>query len=390
MEKQWTTLQTQGKEITLIGTAHVSKVSAQQVKEALEEIQPDSICVELDEDRYQSLMHPGQWEQTDIVQVIKQKKTGFLLANIILSSYQKKIAKKMDISAGAEMMQGIQSAKELNAELVLADRRIQTTFSRIWRKHSFWQKCKLLTSIVFSLFDDEDITEADLEQLKQSDMLESALKEVGDSFPVVADVLIHERDQYLATKIAQAKGPKVVAVLGAAHVPGVSALIESGKLADLNELDSLPPKSIWGKVIGWGIPIAIVALVCATFLNSHSAGWEQIQSWILWNGTLSAIGTLLAGGHPLSILTAFVAAPITSLNPLLAAGWFAGLVEASVRKPKVKDFENLTEDFNSVKGMWKNRVTRILLVVILANVFSSLGTFIGGTDIIKTFLETVF
>ncbi|WP_295769373.1 TraB domain-containing protein, partial [uncultured Holdemania sp.] len=206
MEKQWTTLQTGGKEITLIGTAHVSKVSAQQVKEALEEIHPDSICVELDEDRYQSLMHPGQWEQTDIVQVIKQKKTGFLLANIILSSYQKKIAKKMDISAGAEMMQGIQSAKELNAELVLADRRIQTTFSRIWRKHSFWQKCKLLTSILFSLFDDEDITEADLEQLKQSDMLESALKEVGDSFPVVADVLIHERDQYLATKIAQAKG----------------------------------------------------------------------------------------------------------------------------------------------------------------------------------------
>ena len=240
------------------------------------------------------------------------------------------------------------------------------------------------------MFDDEDITEADLEQLKQSDMLESALKEVGDSFPVVAEVLIHERDQYLAAKIAQAQGPKIVAVLGAAHVPGVAAQIESGNLADLKELDSLPPKSIWGKVIGWGIPIAIIVVIVATFLNSHSAGWEQIQSWILWNGTLSALGTLLAGGHVLSILTAFIAAPITSLNPLLAAGWFAGLVEASVRKPKVKDFENLTEDVNSVKGMWKNRVTRILLVVILANVFSSLGTFIGGTDIIKTFLETVF
>ena len=285
---------------------------------------------------------------------------------------------------------GIQSAKELNAELVLADRRIQTTFSRIWRKHSFWQKCKLLTSIVFSLFDDEDITEADLEQLKQSDMLESAVKRSRRQLPGRRRRSDSRTRSISRHKIAQAKGPKVVAVLGAAHVPGVSALIESGKLADLNELDSLPPKSIWGKVIGWGIPIAIVALVCATFLNSHSAGWEQIQSWILWNGTLSAIGTLLAGGHPLSILTAFVAAPITSLNPLLAAGWFAGLVEASVRKPKVKDFENLTEDVNSVKGMWKNRVTRILLVVILANVFSSLGTFIGGTDIIKTFLETVF
>ena len=390
MENQWTKIELNGKEITLIGTAHVSKISAQEVKEAIDQIQPDSICVELDADRYDSLLHPGQWEQTDIVQVIKQKKTGFLMANIILSSYQKKIAKKMDIRAGAEMMQGISSAKENHCELVLADRKIQTTFSRIWRKHSFWQKCRLLTSIIFSMFDDEDITEEDLEQLKQSDMLESALKEVGKSFPVVAEVLIHERDSYLATKIAQAKGPKVVAILGAAHVPGVSEKIRKGQMADLKELDSLPKKSNMSKIIGWSIPILLIALVIATFIHSSHAGLDQIKNWILWNGTLSAIGTALAFGHPLSILTAFVAAPITSLNPLLAAGWFAGLVEATLRKPKVSDFNNLTEDMDSIKGLWKNRVTRILLVVILANVFSSIGTFIGGTNIIKTFFDTAF
>lgn len=390
MENNCTVIQTQGKQITLIPTAHVSKVSALQVKEMIDEIQPDSVCVELDQDRYESMLNPDRWEQMDIVQVVRQKKTGFLLANIILSSYQKKIAKKMDISAGAEMKQGIDSAREISAELVLADRRIQTTFSRIWRKHSFLQKCRLLTSIIFSLFDDEDITEADLEQLKQTDMLEAAMKEIQDAFPAVAEVLIHERDQYLATKIAQAPGPQVIAVLGAAHVPGVKACIEKGDLANLSELDSLPPKSSVSKIIAWSIPVLIIAIVAFTFFSNTSAGWDQIQSWILWNGTLSALGTALAFGHPLSILTAFVAAPITSLNPLLAAGWFAGLVEASVRKPKVMDFERLSEDVNSVRGLWKNRVTRILLVVIFANLFSTLGTFIGGTDILKTFLETVF
>ena len=389
MEQQETTLRVGEKEITLIAMAHVSKISALQVKEALATIQPDSVCVELDQDRYESMMNPKQWEQTDILQVIRQKKTGFLLANIILSSYQKKIAQKMEISAGAEMRQGIEYAHQTGAELVLADRRIQTTFSRIWRRQSFWQKCRLLASLLFSLVDDEEITEEDLEQLKQRDMLEAALKEVGDSFPNVAEVLIHERDQYLAASIAAARGPKIVAILGAAHVPGVSRIIEQGKWGDKKELESLPPKSPWGKILGWGIPLLIVLLIVATFASSTAAGWDQIQSWILWNGSLSALGTLLAGGHPLSMLTAFVAAPFTSLNPLLAAGWFAGLTEASVRKPKVRDFKNLAEDVSSLGGLWKNQVTRILLVVILANLFCTVGTVISGTDIIRTFLETV-
>lgn len=390
MDNQLTTISLNGKNIFLLGTAHVSKISAQEVKQHIEEIHPDSVCIELDQDRYESLLHPAQWEQTDIIQVIKQKKTGFLFANIILSSYQKKIAKKMEISPGAEMKQGIQSAQEIGANLVLADRRIQTTFTRIWRKHSFWQKCKLLTSIIFSLFDDEDITEADLEQLKQSDMLESALKEIQHDFPVVAEVLIHERDQYLATKIAQAPGQQVFAVLGAAHVSGVAEIIRSGQLPTLSQLEELPTKSNVSKLVGWAIPALIFFLVAFTFFQNSTAGLDQIKSWILWNGSLSALGTLLAFGHPLSILTAFIAAPITSLNPLLAAGWFAGLVEATIRKPKVHDFENLTEDVNSIRGIWKNRVTRILLVVLMANVFSTLGTIISGTDIIKTFLQTFF
>ena len=224
MEQQETTLRVGEKEITLIATAHVSKISALQVKEALATIQPDSVCVELDQDRYESMMNPKQWEQTDILQVIRQKKTGFLLANIILSSYQKKIAQKMEISAGAEMRQGIEYAHQTGAELVLADRRIQTTFSRIWRRQSFWQKCRLLASLLFSLVDDEEITEEDLEQLKQRDMLEAALKEVGDSFPNVAEVLIHERDQYLAASIAAAEAMAEVMKAWAARPSAARAL----------------------------------------------------------------------------------------------------------------------------------------------------------------------
>lgn len=383
MQDNTTQLILDDKEITLIGTAHVSLRSAEEVKAMIEEIQPDSVCIELDQERFNSLNNPKRWEESDIIEVIKKKKVGSLLVNIILASYQKRMAKKMDASAGQEMMQAIASAKEINAHLELIDRNIQTTFSRIWRKHSLWQKCQLMASLVSSIFDDEEISEEEIENLKQSELLESALKEVQKEFPVVAEVLIHERDQCLAYNITHAKGKKIVAVVGAAHVPGIKACI--GQQIDIQELTSVPKKSTFSKISGWIIPILILALIVYGFTQSSAIGMQQILSWVLWNGSLSAFGVLLSGGHILSILTAFVAAPITSLNPLLAAGWFAGLTEVYLRKPQVKDFEHLSEDVNSFKGFYKNRVTHVLLVVILANVFSTIGTLIGGVDILKAF-----
>lgn len=387
MEKELTQVQINGKEITIIGTAHVSRYSAEEVEEIIHQIQPDCVCIELDDQRYQNLKNPKKFSDMDIVQVIKDKKVGTLLVNIILSSYQKRTADKLKATAGQEMMTGIKCAEELGCELKMIDRDIQMTFNRIWRSHSFLQKCKLITSLILSIFDDEEVTEEEIENLKQSDMLDAALKEVSKQFPVVAKVLIHERDQVLAQNMKTAPGQKIVAVVGAAHVPGILQSIHDD--ADVNELCSLPEKSFFSKISGWIIPAAIVTLIGYTLLQSTQMGLQQIKSWFLWNGTLSALGTLLCASHPFTVLTALFAAPFTSLNPLLAAGWFAGLTEAFLRKPKVSDFSSLTEDVATLKGFYTNRVTHILLVVIMANLFSTLGTIISGLDIVQTFLSAL-
>lgn len=382
-----TRISIEGKEYILIGTAHVSKNSADQVKEVIEAERPDSVCIELDEQRYQSIMDGNKWKETDIFQVIKEKKATLLLMNLALSSFQKRMAKQFDTNAGQEMIQGIESAKELGANLVLADRNIQITFSRIWHNVGFWGKTKLIMEIVFSIFSDESISEEELENLKSQDMLNAMLNEFTVSFPKLKIPLIDERDQYLAQKIKEAPGNKVVAVLGAAHVPGIKK--ELYKEHDLDLLSQLPPKSKIPKILGWTIPILIIAVIAFTFYANPSAGIQQTISWVLWTGTLSAIGTAIGFGHPLAIVTAFVAAPISALHPLIAAGWFAGIVQAYFRRPSVKDFETLSEDVLSIKGFWNNKVTRILLIVVLANLGSALGAFIGGADIARLFLQNL-
>ncbi|MEG9298479.1 TraB/GumN family protein [Mangrovibacillus sp. Mu-81] len=375
------------KEYILIGTAHVSKKSAEEVKEVIERERPDSVCVELDEQRYQSIIQGEKWKETDIFKVIKDRKATFLLMNLAISSFQKRMAKQLGIQAGQEMIQGIESANETGAELVLADRNIQVTFSRIWSNVGFTGKAKLLTQIIYSIFSSESISEEELEKLKSKDMLEGMLNEFTEAFPRLKKPLIDERDQYLSQKIKEAPGKKVVAVLGAAHVPGIKE--EILKDHDLGRLNERPLKSKLPKIIGWGIPISILAIIAYTFISNPDAGVQQSISWILWNGGFSALGVAIGLGHPLAIVTAFVAAPITSLNPLLAAGWFAGAVQAYFKRPNVSDFDRLSEDVLSIKGFWSNKVTRVLLIVVLANLGSSLGTFIGGADVIRLFFENL-
>ena len=381
MEKNLTVLNFKDKEIILVGTAHVSKDSAALVKEVIEEHRPDSVCVELDEERYQSIQNPKAWENTDVVKVIKQKKTGFLLASLALGSYQKRIAKQLNVSVGGEMLQGIASAKEIDAELVLADRSIQTTFLRIWRKLNLWEKAKLIVSLFASGSDDEEITDDVLKHLLETDILEAVLADMRKQFPKIGDILISERDQYLAAKIRTAPGKKVVAVLGGAHVPGVKE--EIFKERDLQEITEVPKKKPYGKIFGWTLSAAIIGLIVYGFFINAETGMRQLSSWILWNGGLAALLVALALPHPLSILTAFVAAPITSLNPMLACGWFAGLVQAAVRKPTVQDVLNVHQDIFSFKGFFHNRFLKALIVVVLGNIGSSLGTYIAGIDIIK-------
>lgn len=375
------------KEYILIGTAHVSKTSADLVKEVIETEQPDSVCIELDKGRYQSITEGNKWKDTDIFKIIKDKKATVFFINLALSSFQKRMANQFGINPGQEMIQAIKSAEENGAELVLADRNIQITFSRIWGNMGFKGKFTLLTEIIASIFSKETISEEELEKMKSRDTIDAVLNEFTDTFPQLKTPLIDERDQYLSEKIRRAPGKKVVAVLGAAHVPGVTKEIE--KKHDLKELTAKPPKSKAPKIIGWSIPILIIALIAYTFFANPQAGWQQTLSWVLWHGCLSALGAAIALAHPLAILTAFIAAPITALNPILAAGWFAGFAQAIIRKPSVRDFENLSNDITSIKGFWNNKVTRILLIIILSNIGSSIGTFIGGLDVFRLFFKNL-
>ncbi|WNF37213.1 TraB/GumN family protein [Bacillaceae bacterium IKA-2] len=386
-EENITRIHLNGKEIILIGTAHVSKQSAEQVKEVIEREKPDAVCVELDEQRYKSITDGNKWKEMDIFKVIKEKKATLLLMNLLISSFQKRIAKQFGIKPGQEMIQGIESAKEVGADLVLADRNIQITFARIWHGVGLWGKAKLLLQIIFSIFNNESVSEEELEKLKSKDMLNAMLADFTASFPRLKVPLIDERDQYLAQKIKEAPGQKIVAVLGAAHIPGIK--VEINKEQDLAALNQMPPKSNVTSVIAWLIPLLIISIIGYTFYANPSAGLQQTLSWILWNGSFSALGTAIALGHPLAVVTAFVVAPLSSLSPLMAAGWFAGIVQAYFRRPRVEDFENLSEAVYTVKGFWGNKVTRILLVVTLANIGSTLGTVIGGADVIRLFIENL-
>ena len=374
------------KVIYLVKTAHVSRNSVEDVKECIEEVEPDAICVELDQDRYNKLKEPEKWRNTDIVKVIKEKQVGFLLVNVILSSFQKRIAKSMDSTSGAEMKTAMDIAEEKNIPLIMADRSVKTTFSRIWNELSSKEKMKLLTGLIESIFESEEISEEDISKLKEADALEAALLEVGKAIPNVKRVLVDERDQYLCQKIKNAPGSKIVAVIGAAHAKGIERNLDND--VDIQALDNVVKKKGFSSYLKYLIPVFILGVILWTIYQNRDLGLSQIRSWFLWHGSLSALGVLLALGHPLSIITAFLLAPLTSLNPLLASGWFAGIVEATIRKPKVKDFEDIAEDTATLKGFWKNRVTRTLLVVIFANLFSSLGTLISGIDIVKKFIES--
>ena len=375
-----------GRQIILIGTAHVSKKSAEEVKLLIEEEKPDTVCIELCESRYKAIMDSERWKNTDIVKIIKEGKSLILLINLIMSSYQKRLARQFGINPGQEMIQGIESASEHGAILCLADRDIQITMRRLWRGLGFWGKAKLFYQLLLSLVIDEEISEEELEKMKSQDMLTSVLDDLSQSFPSLKAIIVDERDKYLAQKIKETSGNKVVAVLGAAHIAGIK--IELANDQDLNELSKVAPTSKMTKIIGWSIPVIILGIIIATLSVDKASGIDQIVSWVLWNGSLAAIGALIAFAHPLSILVAFLVAPISSLTPLLAAGWFVGLTEAIIRKPNVQDFENIAEDIATVKGFWRNKVTHILLVVILANLGSTFGTFIGGADVIKQFINT--
>jgi pheromone shutdown-related protein TraB len=372
----------ENKEILIIGTAHVSKESADLVKTTIEAEKPDAVCVELCESRYQSIRRKDKWQDMNIINVIKEKKTFLLLSNLLLASFQKRIAEKLDITPGAEMIQAMDSAESVGAEIVLADRDIRVTLSRTWRVTGLWDKLKIIFQLCLSLGGVEEISKEDVEKMKQEDMLHLLLSEVGRSLPSLRAILIDERDRYLAHKIKSAPGNKIVAVVGAGHVPGIKNYWD--QQTDIEALETIPPKK---KAIGflkWLIPLFIVVLlIFGFFQGGFTAGKNMLAWWILANGVLAGIGAAIAFAHPLTIIASVLAAPLTSLNPMIAAGWVSGLVEAFSSKPKVRDFENLPVDILTIKGFWKNKVTRILLVVVFTNLGSTFGTLVAIPLMVK-------
>ncbi|MGD8658378.1 MAG: TraB/GumN family protein [Desulfobacterales bacterium] len=378
-------LEYDNKQVILVGTAHVSRESAEQVTRVIEEERPDTVCVELCQSRYQSIRQKERWQETDIVKIIKEKKSFLLLSNLLLASFQKRIAKKLNIKPGEEMIAAIETADEVDAAVHLADRDIRTTLSRTWREMGLWNKIKLLFQLILSLGDVDEIKEEDIEKMKQEDVLETLLTEVGKSLPVLKDILINERDQYLAAKIRTAPGQKIVAVVGAGHIPGIKKNWNTD--VDIPSLERLPPKKKITGILKWLIPAAIMAMfIAGFFFGGKQAGKDMIVWWITANAILAGLGAIIALAHPVTIVASMLAAPLTSLNPMIAAGWVSGLVEAFSRKPKVKDLESLPDDILSVRGFWKNKVTRILLVVVFTNLGSSVGTFVAFPVIVKVLI----
>jgi len=373
------------REIILIGTAHISRESADLVDRVITEEKPDVVCVELCKARFEAIKQKDKWQEMDIVKVIRENRTALLLSQLLMISLQRKIAERFNINPGEDMLRAISRAAESGAEVVLADREIRVTLLRTWRMMGLWSKMKFLSDMILSLFIGENITEENIEELKQHDVLDLALKSIGEKLPELKTTLIDERDQFLACSIRNSQGRKIVAVVGAGHIPGIIEKI--GKEIDIDEINTIPPRSFWARFFGWGFSAAILSLFVAGFF--YSGGRTSIHmmlSWSVITATCATIGAMMLLAHPFTILASALSAPIATLHPLIATGWVAGLTEATFRKPQVRDFLDLKDDITTVKGFFRNRITRILILVVVVNLTTSIGTFVAIPVMMKYFL----
>ena len=381
-------VQLNNSEVTLVGTAHVSKLSVEMVEEKIGTGDYDCVAVELCAPRLENITNQAWWKNLDIYQVFKKKKAGLLLINLALTAYQKRLAERIGVEAGKEMMRAVELARENNLRLEVIDRNISTTLHRLVTEVSFWQKFKIVGGLIAGVFVGEEISEEQVEDLKRGDMLHAVVSEFGEALPEIKRVLIDERDEYMVGRLAQiSEAPdapkKILALVGAGHLIGMMPNLESPPDAShLEELDKKPPPSKLGLYIGWGICVLILSMFVVGFNQSPELGGQLVITWVLLNGGLCALGTLIAFGHPVSIVTAFFAAPLTSLNPTIGAGMVVGLVESYMRKPKVSDFETLRDDISDYSMWWKNRVARLLLIFFLSSFGSMIGTYVAGASIV--------
>jgi pheromone shutdown-related protein TraB len=378
-------IQLSGKEIIIVGTAHVSKTSVEEVRSAIRETRPDTVAVELCQARYDIMKNPLAWQNMDIFKVIKEKKAAFLMASLVMSSFQRRIGEKLGVKPGDEMRAAIEEAEALGIEVVLVDRNVQITLARAWRGLSLWRKMKLIYASLLAIFAAEEIDEKDIEKLKEKDVLTTAVEEMAKYAPTIKEVLIDERDAYMARKLADISTGKVLAVIGAGHLHGLVGQLDH-PVEDLARLEEVPPKR--AGLIKWIIPLSIIAVIVSVFFyGSPKQGYDMIKWWVVSTMVCTALATILALAHPVTVLIAALVSPITTIVHTVPSGWFAGLSEAYLKKPKVSDFETIHDDILSVKGWWKNPIARILLVFFMANLGSTIGVFIAVPMIAKIALS---
>lgn len=377
-----------GREFILVGTAHVSRESADLVRRVIEREKPDRVCVELDAQRYQALTQKQRWEGLDIKAVIRNKQLSTLMVNLMLSAYQKKLGLKLGVMPGTELLEATRAADENGIPISLCDRDVRVTLRRAWRATPFWKKTLLLSAILTSVFDEKGVTEEQIEDMLQGDVLSELMKELGEAMPALKRVLIDERDMFLTQKMREGEGERIVAVVGAGHLEGIKRALTEHQSVDLEAINTIPPVSKVWKWIGWGVPAAILGSIAYIgWSKGPEAAGDNAVYWILANGVPCAIGAALALAHPLTIVAAFVSAPITSLTPVIGAAYVTAFVQAWVRPPVVKEFQTVGEDIGTLRRWWQNKLLRVFLAFLLPGLGSMLGSVVGGIEIFGNLFE---
>ena len=415
-------------EVTLLGTAHISRASADKVKEMLQSGDFDSVAIELCYSRHRSIIDPDALAKMDLFQVIREGKATMVAASLALGAFQQRMAEKLNIKPGAEMRAAIEVGDQLKMPVLLIDREIGTTLKRVYRRVGFWQRMNLIAGLMASVVSRHEVSEEEIERLKEGDILESTFAQFAEEAKELYTPLVDERDKFMAARIKQEvrKGShrKMLVVIGAGHLKGITHYLQnwdesilqdnaqpdtqqarpvetksigaeaqqSTKVASssspdpvavINHFNYIPPTSKWPRIIPWAIVLLIFAGFALGFSRSPDLGWQLVADWVIINGGLAAIGALIALAHPITIIGAFIAAPITSLNPTIGAGMVTAAIETGLRRPRVEDFSRLRADTTHLKGWWSNGVTRVLLVFLFSTLGSAVGTYLAGFRIFE-------
>ena len=368
--------------LRLLGTAHISTKSVEAVKQQIAEFNPDVVAVELCKSRYDSLVSGRRLDKEGLLKVIKEGKAPLVLLQSLLAAEQRKLGLDEGQQPGAELLEAVSIAQSLELQVELIDRDIQTTLRRAWKKMKFREKFKIIFSM---LGDDEDDLEVDLDEiLENRDILSDLMNELKDFSPGAGEVLIDERDAYLAQKILAIDSDKrTLAVVGAGHLSGIENILSANQPADnLDELATVPKRSALFKSVPWLIPLFVFGLFGYFLYQGSSVDLVELFTvWTLANAVLAAIGCIIARGHILAVLTAALASPITSLNPTLAAGWFAGYVQLKVAEPTAEDLHQFLK-LESLGSFWSNKAGRVLLVTALTNLGSMIGAWVAAAGLL--------